>query len=309
MSPGGDHFDEMPAPAPLDDTAVEAFLSGRSPSAGEPGLLAAFAEDVRKAVDRPAPIPTADLARLLTDGIPTPTGATWAPAPRAAAQDAHVSKRRKPVLLTELLAGLVAKLSALGMAAKAALGMAVAAAGVTGAGAANVLPDPAQHAVASAVSAATPFEFADPRDAVTGDDEVGDTGEDGADGAGKPADNHGACVSEIAKNAPRGPGGEHGRAVSAAARSDCGKSSTTTSSSSTSTSTPSTTTTTIDDEEDAIDANRGPGSRGQGNGNGNSGPGNSGPGNSGHGSSGPGNSGHGNSGPGNSGQGSDRSGR
>lgn len=312
MSTRGDHSDEMPAPAPLDDTAVEAFLSGRLISAGEPGLLAAFAEDVRMAVDRPAPSPTADLARVLTDGIPTPTGVAWAPAQGAAARDANVSKRRKPVLLSELLAGLVAKLAGLGMAAKAGLGMAVAAASVTGAGAANVLPDPAQHAVATAVSAATPFELPDPGDAVT-DAKVGGTDQtDGADadGAGKPADNHGACVSEIARNAPRGPGGDHGEAVSTAARSDCGKSSTTTSSSSTtSTSTPSTTTTTIDGDGEGIAANRGPGGRGQGNGN--AGPGNSGPGNSGNGNSGPGNSGNGNSGPGNSGNGggSGRSGR
>lgn len=52
-------------------------------------------------------------------------------------------------------------LTGLSVGAKAALGIGIAAASVTGAGAAGVLPGPAQHAVASAVSAVTPFEFPD----------------------------------------------------------------------------------------------------------------------------------------------------
>ncbi|HEX2272995.1 MAG TPA: hypothetical protein VHG90_03875 [Acidimicrobiales bacterium] len=310
MSRQGDHHDEMPGPAALDDATLEAFLSGRPLGAGELGPLAAFAEDVRVAVDGPAPVPTAEMARLLTEGIPTPTGVTRAAlAPRAGTRDAAVSKRRKTMTISELLAALMAKLAGLGAASKAALGLGVAAASVTGAGAAGVLPEPAQRAVAQVVSAATPFELEDPTDAVgeVGDDtEAGDAVDDGdgdtngEDGT-KPTDNHGACVSEAAHNAPRGPGGEHGRAVSAVARSDCGKTTATSSPSTTTTVPGSTTTTTVDDGETSVEANRGPGSRGNGGGNPNRG--NSGPGNSGNGNTGPGNSGNGNSGPGNSGNG------
>ncbi len=298
----------MPGPAAFDDASVEAFLSGRPVDAGELGPLAAFVEDVRAAVDGPPPVPSAEMAKLLTEGIRTPTGAPRAAlAPSRANRGAHVSKRRKPMLISELLAGLVAKLAGLGAASKAALGLGVAAASVTGAGVAGVLPDPAQHTVAKVVSAATPFEFEDPG-ALT---EVGDTentparegstgtdGENGDDEAGVAAANHGACVSEVARNAPRGPGGEHGRAVSTVARSDCGKTPATTTPSSTTTSVPSTTTTTTDDEI-SVEANRGRGGPGPNPGN----RGSSGPGSSGNGSSGPGSSGNGSSGPGSSGPG------
>ena len=302
MSGGSDHHGEMSPPGALDETAIEAFLSGRATSAGELGPLAAFAEDVRMAVDRPVPVPTAGLARLMTDGISTPTGVTRGePAHRAGVRAADSSKRRKTVLISELLAGLLAKLTGLGMAAKAALGMGVAAASVTGAGAANLLPDPAQHAVSTAVSAATPFELPDGDDTsgggVEGTDQVSD---DATDPSGRTV-NHGACVSAVAKNAPRGAGGVHGEAVSAVARSDCGKtpsSSTTTSSISPTTTSVATTTTTIDEETLTADDNRGRGGagRGGGQGNGNSGPGNSGNGNGGN--SGPG----GGQGPGKSGK-------
>jgi hypothetical protein len=314
----GDHNDEMPGPAAFDDATLEAFLSGRPVGAGELGPLCAFAEDVRVVVDRPAPAPTAEMARLLAEGIPTPTGVTRAAlAPRAGARDADVPKRRKTMTITELLAALMAKLAGLGAASKAALGLGVAAASVTGAGAAGVLPDAAQHAVAEVVSAATPFELEDPRDAVAdAADDAGDLADDADDGAtdgdgdtGEPR-NHGACVSEAAHNAPRGPGGEHGRAVSAIARSDCGKTTTTSSPSTTTTVLSSTTTTTVDDDQTTLDANRGRGGPGGG---GNPNHGNSGPGNSGNGNSDRGNSGNGNSGPGNSGngggQGNGRSGR
>jgi hypothetical protein len=313
LSRGGDHQDEMPGPAPFDEATVEAFLSGRPVGAGEMGPLAAFAEDVRVAVDGPPPAPTAEMARLLTEGIPTPTGATRAAlAPSADTRGAHVSKRRKPMLISELLAGLLAKLAGLGAASKAALGLGVAAASVTGAGAAGILPDPAQHAVATAVSAATPFEIPDPDDVVpavgTDDTENGDDtgGDTGGNEPGTAPDNHGTCVSEVARNAPRGPGGVHGRAVSEVARSDCGKSSPSTSTPSPTTTTTSVTTTTLDDGEDEtpVGANRGRGGPGSG---GNPNQGSSGPGNSGNGSSGPGNSGNGGGNGG--GQGSGRSGR
>ncbi len=228
--------------------------------------------------------------------------------------------------IAELLAGLLAKLAGLAAASKAALGLGVVAATVTGAGAAGVLPDPAQHAVARVVKAATPFEFEDPNavvaqgdhteengdlDGTDGtDDADGTDGTDGTDGEARvAAANHGACVSEVARNAPRGPGGQHGRAVSEVARSDCGKTPAgTTPDPTTTTSVPTTTTTTLDDGEVSVEANRGRGGRGAAGGN----PGRGNSGNSGNANSGPGSSGNGNAGPGagsGGGQGPGRSGK
>ena len=62
---------------------------------------------------------------------------------------------------TGLLAGLLAKVSGAGTAAKAAMAGVTAVATMGVAGAAGVLPAPAQNVVASAVNAATPFEIPD----------------------------------------------------------------------------------------------------------------------------------------------------
>jgi hypothetical protein len=184
------------------------------------------------------------------------------------------------------------------LAAKIAVGSGLAVATVTAAGAAGVLPEPAQHAVASVVEATTPFDMAnqavgDLQDAVdevttttssttsttvaSGDD---DAGEDGVTDTAR-KQNHGACVSTVARNTP---GPAKGKTVSAVARSDCGKTSTsttvapstsTTSSTSTTVAGSFTTSSTLDDG--ARSANSGPGSANRGRGNsGNSGPGNSG---------------------------------
>lgn len=67
-------------------------------------------------------------------------------------------------MIPNLLSGIVAKLSGASLAAKVSLGVATAAAGVTGAGAADVLPDPVQSTVADAVETVTPFEIPNPRE-------------------------------------------------------------------------------------------------------------------------------------------------
>ena len=208
------------------------------------------------------------------------------------------------MLVSELLAGLTAKLAGLGLAAKATLGLGIATVAVTGAGAANVLPDPAQHAVATVVNAVSPLELSDPNLAVDLDattkvsvpdlleDALGDElGDDEGDGNGSEAkDNHGACVSAVAKNKDDlTTGREHGLAVSTMAKSDCGKEDKTPLASSDTSST--TTSTTVDastaselDESDkgkgksgedssGPSENRGPGSNNSGS---NSGRGNSG---------------------------------
>ena len=210
------------------------------------------------------------------------------------------------MLVSELLAGLAAKLAGLGLAAKAALGLGIATTAVTGAGAAGVLPDPAQHAVASVVNAVSPLQLPDPELSVdldatttakvsvpdaglTGDEDEGLTNDPtGDDPAGERKQNHGACVSAVAHDKTF-VGREHGLAVSTAAKSDCGKENT---SSGSSTTTSSTTTTTLGSSiASELDGGDNPGR-------GNSGGGSSGP-SSNRGSSenrGQGNSGRGNSG-------------
>ncbi|MEW6473985.1 MAG: hypothetical protein AB1679_17175 [Actinomycetota bacterium] len=64
-------------------------------------------------------------------------------------------------MISSLLSGLAAKLSAAGLAAKASVGLTMAAASVTGGAAAGVLPEPVQHAVAGVANAVTPFHFPD----------------------------------------------------------------------------------------------------------------------------------------------------
>ena len=130
------------------------------------------------------------------------------------------------------------------LAAKLAMATGLAVAAVSAAGAAGVLPDPAQHAVASVIQATTPFSIPDAAtaaDEVVGDvdqviDQVTTTttlgttttlaGADDNESDGTRKENHGACVSTVAKNTPAGP--DHGKTVSSVARSDCGKTTSTT---------------------------------------------------------------------------------
>ena len=196
------------------------------------------------------------------------------------------------MLVNTFLASLAAKLTM-------ATGLAVAT--VTGAGAAGILPEPAQKVVASAVEATTPFSIPNASAAV--DDVVDDVDEaidevttttlgtsttlPGSDGGEAEGDgttdgarkqNHGACVSTVAKNTPGGP--DKGKTVSSVARSDCGKKSETTSTTVAPTTTSSTTVTTIAPTTSstvagtaATSASSGKGNRGD---SGNSGKGNSG---------------------------------
>lgn len=230
----------MPAPDDLDQRAVEDFLAGRSAGAVA-GPLALFAEDLRVAVSGPAPAPTPHLARLLAEGLSLENReapAIAGSAQPAAPETADRSRRIRKMTISELLTALAAKLGGLGLAAKAALGLGLATATAATVGAAGALPAPAQHAVATVVNA-TPLHIPDGTDdddatatvtdsngttppavndpATTGDGTDVGTGA-GAGTAGQPTDTHGACVSAVAQNAPKGPGGVHGDAVSAAAQ-------------------------------------------------------------------------------------------
>jgi hypothetical protein len=206
--------------------------------------LSSFLDDLDVVVTRPAPAPRPGLAAFF-DGVSTDVSladSSPVPAPRAT--------RRRKMIVSQLLGGLITKLAGLGMASKAALGLGVAVASVTTAGAANVLPDAAQNAVAKAFNAVAPFEMetADVADVPTGEEVIdglpidtqnpdgggvdplvtdgeGDDEGEGDDDVteGRPQ-NHGACVSAVARDrSTQGAPGAHGKAVSEVARSDCGK--------------------------------------------------------------------------------------
>jgi hypothetical protein len=243
-------------------------------------VLASFAEDLRIVAGGPAPEPRPGLVAVMNQG----------------AVQLQPSPGRKKMLVKSMLGGL---------AAKVALGVGVAAASVTAAGAAGVLPAPAQDVVASVVAATTPFQLPTSSSDVTSlvADDLGSTttststtlttlagsktGDDNEavnddNGGTTRAVNHGACVSTAAKDKSN-DNGNHGKTVSSIARSDCGKD--TTAGSSTTTS--STTSTTSLSAGTARANNSGPGSANSGKGNsGNAGNGNAGNGNSGKGNSG-----------------------
>jgi len=124
---------------------------------------------------------------------------------------------------------LVAKAKVAGL-----LGAALAAGGVGGAVALSHVAPVSQQVVASASSSPDPettdAQTPDPEttdagtpDPETTDPETGDAQDPTPADCPSDAKNHGAYVSSMAHSAPRGKDGEHGRAVSAAAKSDCGK--------------------------------------------------------------------------------------
>ncbi|CAA9237031.1 MAG: hypothetical protein AVDCRST_MAG10-1404 [uncultured Acidimicrobiales bacterium] len=184
------HFDgdvgEMPVP-PLDDRALEALLSGGSSAQSGFDWLLPFVEELGEASRGSAPPMTPALALLVAEGFSIDK--VELPAPNAAGRSTWT---RKPVLT-----GLAAKFASLGMVGKAAMGLTLVAASTTAAGAAGVLPAPAQHAVATVVDAATPFTFPDET---------------------KDKANFGATVSADATGGSDGAPGVDGKAVSDAAR-------------------------------------------------------------------------------------------
>ena len=152
---------------PADDAAVEdafeAYLAGRPVSTEAADIfagLAAFSEAVRATATRPGR-PNAALAELLVTGRLTdqssPSLATartaGSPPPRRAAR---VRIRRRTAML---FPALLAKLLSAGAIAQAATGAGLAVVVVTGAGAADVLPDPVQNTVSSVVETVTPFDM------------------------------------------------------------------------------------------------------------------------------------------------------
>ena len=150
---------------------------------------------------------TPALALLVTEGFSTENGHVRAAAGTVAApvrQSAGAPRWRRKLLVGQLLAGLAAKFAGLGLVAKAGMGLTLVAASTTAAGAVGVLPDPAQHAVATVVEAATPFTFPDSSRAP--EPKVGDKV------------NPGATVSTDATGTSDGAAGVDGKVVSDAAR-------------------------------------------------------------------------------------------
>jgi len=147
-----DFSSEMPGDLPVDDA------------------LAPFAEEVRFAVSGPPPVPSESLAAVLTAGFsgisPTEKGDllvtaasnVHGPAPQVAGLPNWKEETDMPI--TGFFTAALAKLAGAGSAAKAALaGVTAVTTMAMAGGAAGVLPGPAQTLVASAVNAATPFEF------------------------------------------------------------------------------------------------------------------------------------------------------
>ena len=200
------HPDEMPALPPLDDAALEAWLSGRNGAADSIEPLALFAEDLGMAMGGPAPSPKSDLALLLAEGFSTDPATTQTAA--------RPQRRRERMLVSELLAGLAAKLAGLGLAAKVGLGLGVAAASVGGAGAAGVLPDPVKDVVSTAVSAVTPLDLTDDG---SGDDTDEGT-DDGSGQATNTKNDFGEAVSADARGESDGVKGVDGQVISELAR-------------------------------------------------------------------------------------------
>jgi hypothetical protein len=132
VSGPGDNDGEMPPTGLLDDETIEAIVAGDEVDARFDQLLA-FARHVRTLGDEPPPPASPALEALF------------------AGADAPRHRRR--------LAGVVAKVAGLGLAAQVGLGASVAAAGVVAAGAGGALPGPATDGVRSAIEAVTPIDF------------------------------------------------------------------------------------------------------------------------------------------------------
>ena len=88
------------------------------------------------------------------------------------------------MFLVEALGALTAKVAAASTVSQAVAGLGIAVAGVTGAGAAGVLPPPVQDVVAGTVEVVSPFDLPDSADAAETDDSGTDSPDD-ARGSGR----------------------------------------------------------------------------------------------------------------------------
>jgi len=189
--------DEMPV-ATLDDRALDALLRGARSS--PPGFewLVPFVDELAAASSGPAPDPQPALVSLLRGGFPGAGVAEVSPqAPDAAT---FIAKTTRTTLGTQP-DRLVRKVAGWRTAVVLGMGVVLAATGMTVAGAAGVLPAPAQHVVATVVEAATPFTFPDATE------EKGDVGtKAGTDPGGVPDPPSGTDGRTGGSPATGGPG-------------------------------------------------------------------------------------------------------
>ncbi len=166
------------------DETFEALLAGRPAPAG--GSLAAFTAGVRRSA---APgRASAELAELITTGLLTDATRPAAAVSGATgpALQASGPPKWRPRMITDVIAGALAKIATAGTMTHAAAGTTLVVAGVVGAGAAGALPETLQEQVAAAFSAEAPAEGPAPVDPTT---EAAPTPSDGSSAtpAGEPS--------------------------------------------------------------------------------------------------------------------------
>jgi hypothetical protein len=213
MSPAGDVRDEMTNDS-FDD-AFDSLLAGRPVPVGAAPLVA-FTNGLRAVAVRPGR-PNQHLAELLATGLApasAPAAVRPVPNPRSA-QPSGRQRRRRTVF--GFVAAAMATFASTGAVAQAATGLGIVLAGVTGAGAAGVLPGPIQGPVSSVLEAVTPFELpasADGRSTTDEEPATREAPQDSEHPAETPAQaEFGRQVSGEAQE-----GGVDGQAVSSGAR-------------------------------------------------------------------------------------------
>jgi hypothetical protein len=156
-----------------------AILSGRAPEA-RPDLevLVSALDDFRLASFEAPPQPSAELAALLdAEQAPRFSPSLQRAAATKTARNAWATAWRRPTLLVRR-SRLIGWIAGLSLAAKISVGATAAAVGVVGAGAAEVLPAPAQEVFDEVLTAVTPF---DRSDEVRNDDGRGEAGREAAE--------------------------------------------------------------------------------------------------------------------------------
>lgn len=213
MSAADDCPDDMGARTRLDDRTVEGLLAGRPVPDPDTDLadLAALIAGLRAVGDDCAPQPGAQLAHILTHGLPADAAAhdptvTAPAAPRRSRRRPRLAYvRGVPTTTAALVAGLLAKVAGLGGVAKTALALTAATAIAAGA-AATDLP----QAVGDALDRGRQQAPADlPEDARFGGDVSDDAADPASPGVHGPgvADDARAKGEEPEPGSPSLPGG------------------------------------------------------------------------------------------------------
>lgn len=140
MSGHGDYSDDM-SPIFLDDAQTEALLRGEAATpAHELAGVSAFILEMRACASQPPPAPSPALAALLRQGTQAQPVGTVGAAPGRRGGESRLRRWPRRVAVT-------------------ALGLAVGVTGAVGAGAAGLLPGPAERFVAGVVETLTPLHL------------------------------------------------------------------------------------------------------------------------------------------------------